>query len=107
MKNKKDKIENMIKAKKDLILREIAGESLLIPVGEAALSLHGMIELTETGAFLWKILEQEKTLEELTDCLCKEYEISRETARKDVEEFADKMMQLGIVDRTGEDDHEK
>ena len=42
-----------MRVSKELILREVAGENILIPVGKAALKIHGMICLTETAAFLF------------------------------------------------------
>ena len=43
-----------MKTNSEFILREIAGEAVLIPTGEASQNLNGMIHLTETGAFIWK-----------------------------------------------------
>ena len=36
--------------KLDFVLREIAGETLLVPAGKTALDLNGMLTLNETGA---------------------------------------------------------
>ena len=38
--------------KLDFVLREIAGETLLVPAGKTALDLNGMLTLNETGAAL-------------------------------------------------------
>ena len=43
-----------MKTNKEYVLREIAGEPLLIPTGMASQKLNGMIRLTETAAFIWK-----------------------------------------------------
>ena len=40
--------------KLDFVLREIAGETLLVPAGKTALDLNGMLTLNETGAALWR-----------------------------------------------------
>ena len=50
-----------MRVSKELILREVAGENILIPVGKAALKIHGMICLTETAAFLFGKLQEEHT----------------------------------------------
>lgn len=86
-----------MKADNNMILREIAGEYLLIPTGETALRIHGMITMTESGVLLWKRLQTEATEEELVDTILSEYEIDRETAKADVAEFLQKMLTLGIV----------
>ena len=40
------------------ILRSIAGENLLIPTGEAALEIKGLISLNESSALLFRRLHQ-------------------------------------------------
>ena len=81
-----------MRVSKELILREVAGENILIPVGKAALKIHGMICLTETAAFLFG------KLQELVDALLTEYDVDRETAAKDVREFVEQMESVGILE---------
>ena len=83
---------------KDLILREVAGEYILIPVGKAALKIHGMINLTESAVFLWKKLQEDCTEEELVQALLKEYDIDRETAAADVRERIEQMQKIGVME---------
>ncbi|MCQ2431963.1 MAG: PqqD family protein [Clostridia bacterium] len=81
----------------NLILREIAGEALLIPVGETALRIHGMISLTESGLMLWKQLQTPCTEDDLIRCILHEYDTDSKTAAADVRTFIDKMNTLGIL----------
>ena len=83
---------------KDLILREVAGEYILIPVGKAALKIHGMINLTESAVFLWKKLQEDCTEEDLVQALLKEYDIDRETAAADVRELIEQMQKIGVME---------
>jgi hypothetical protein len=46
-----------MKLKEGFILQEVAGETVVLPVGEQ-LDMNMMITLNESGAFLWKQLEQ-------------------------------------------------
>ena len=87
-----------MRVSKELILREVAGENILIPVGKAALIIHGMICLTETAAFLFGKLQEEHTEAELVDALLTEYDVDRETAAKDVREFVEQMESVGILE---------
>ena len=45
-----------MKIKREFVLREIAGDILLVPVGKTALDLNGMLTLNEVGAEIWKML---------------------------------------------------
>ena len=64
----------MMKACGEVLLREVVGEYVLVPFGETALRIHGMICLSESGACLWRALQEEQTEESLVDCLLKEYD---------------------------------
>ncbi len=68
-------------------LRELLGEYIAVPTGAAAAQLSGLVSLNESGAFLFRLLEQEQTEEKLVDALLQEYEIDRPTAQADVRTF--------------------
>lgn len=40
-----------IKIKEGFLLRKVAGDHVVVPVGEAGKVFHGMIRLNDTGAF--------------------------------------------------------
>lgn len=81
----------------DLIVREIAGEYILVPTGSAALKIHGMINLSDSGYLLWNKLQSDCTEEELVDAILEKYEIDRETATEDTKTFLEKMDSIGIL----------
>ena len=83
-----------------MVLREIAGENLLIPVGQTALKIHGMITLSESGLLLWKRLQTECTEDELVEALLTEYQVDRETAAADVKAFIRQMQEVGILEES-------
>ena len=81
------------------VLREIAGETLLVPAGKTALDLNGMLTLNETGAALWRMLPEAADAEALTQGLLQEFEgAPAEQVRADVEEFLARLRELGIVE---------
>ena len=85
--------------KLDFVLREIAGETLLVPAGKTALDLNGMLTLNETGAALWRMLPEAADAEALTQGLLQEFEgAPEEQVRTDVEEFLARLRELGIVE---------
>lgn len=76
-----------MKTNREYMLRQIAGESILIPTGTASQKLNGMIRLTETAAFIWKQVDTARDLEEITVKVREEFDIDEETARCDVHGF--------------------
>ena len=83
--------------KKELIKREIAGETILVPVGKAVYDSNGLFVLNELGAFIWELLPSVDTEEEICSAVLAEYDVSKETAARDVAEFLDKLTQLDIL----------
>lgn len=87
-----------MKISKEFALREIAGNYIVIPVGENAVNFKAMITLNETGSFLWKQLQEERTLKELLDAMLEEYEVDKQTANLDIESFIEKLRIAGILE---------
>ena len=81
----------------EFVLREVAGETLLVPIGTTTLSLDGMLVLNACGRFLWERLEAAESEDALVDALLEEYEVDRQTASRDVQEFLSELRKLGIV----------
>lgn len=86
-----------MKVSDQFILRKIADEQLLIPVGEAAIRVPGLIALSESGGLLFKKLRDGATREELVRLLTSEYDVSGQEAAADLDVFLDQMRQLNIL----------
>ena len=86
-----------MKIKLDFVLREIAGDLLLVPAGKTALDLNGMIILNEVGGEVWKLLPQVADEEELISRLLEEYDVEEAVLRKDVEAFLGELRALNIL----------
>ena len=83
--------------KKELLKREIAGDSFLIPVGKSVYDSNGMFVLTELGAFIWDLLPQAESPEDILQKVLAEYEVDEATARADIAEFLQKLQDLQIL----------
>lgn len=86
-----------MKIKKELIKREIAGDTILVPVGKTVYDSNGLFVLNELGAFIWEILPKAETEAEICEAILAEYEVTPEEAARDVEEFLQKLRSLDIL----------
>lgn len=86
-----------MKIKDGFVLREVAGQRIVVAVGKATQSFNGIIKLNESSALLWKKLENGATEEELVGTLLGEYDVTEEEARKDVKTFVDNLTKAGLV----------
>ncbi len=86
-----------MKVKMEFVLRDIAGDLLLVPAGKAALDLNGMLTLNEVGGEIWRLLPEVKDEDELVQRLLDLYEVEEEELRKDVGDFLDSLRSLRIL----------
>ena len=87
-----------MKIKKGFILRKVGGESVVVPVGEMSKTFHGMINLNETGSFLWEFFTAEHTAEEGIAALLAEYDVAEEIAKADVLRFVETLTKNGFAE---------
>lgn len=86
-----------MKIKKELVKRDIAGDTILVPVGKTVYDSNGLFILNELGSFLWDRLTGAEDEEALLQAVLAEYEVSREVALADIREFLDNLRKLGII----------
>ena len=87
-----------MKVQNELVLREIAGDYVIIPTGKTVLSFNGLITVNEVGADLWKMLQSEVSFDDLVQGILDIYDVDETTAREDIQEFLDTLIRGGILD---------
>ena len=85
---------------KGLLSRNVAGELMLMAVGEGAPAgaATGFFVLNGTGEVLWNALSTPKTEDELARLLIETYEVSFEQAVADVRAFVNDGTAQGILE---------
>lgn len=87
-----------MKIKPDFILRQVAGNAIVVAVGEASQNFNGIINLNETGAFLWEKLQNDTDEKALIAALLSEYEVDEVLAAADVAAFIEKLREADLLD---------
>ena len=82
---------------KEFVLREIAGDYIIIPTGKTVLEFNGLITVNEVGISIWNMLQNEVTFEELVQGILNEYDVEESVAREDIQEFLDELVAGGIL----------
>lgn len=83
---------------KEFVLREIAGDYIIIPTGKTVFDFNGLITLNEVGVSLWKMLQNEVTFDDLLQGVLDEYDVEPAVAREDIQEFLDQLVNRGIIE---------
>lgn len=75
-----------MKIKNGFMLRTLSEKTVVLPV-EGDLDLNMMINLNDTGRFLWEQLQKETTVDEVVKAVLANYDIDEASARSYVEAF--------------------
>lgn len=88
-----------MRLKKGYVLRDISGDKVIVGEGLEAVDFSSLLSLNETAAWLWKRAEEMGvfTPELLSEAICKEYEVSPETAYHDTVKIINRWMEEGLI----------
>lgn len=86
-----------MKISNDFMMRDIAGEKIVVPTGAAA-ELNALITLNEVAAFMWECLQTDRTPEEVGQMVLKEYDVDEETVKRDVDNFISALRYFGMLE---------
>lgn len=86
-----------MRIKKGFVLREVAGQNMVVATGEASRDFHGMIKLNNTGKDIWIGMQEGLSEMEIAKGLQEKYDIEENKALQDTKEFIGKMLEMGFV----------
>lgn len=86
-----------MKIKSNLMLREIAGQWIVVPLGERTVEFNAIMSLSESGAELWRLLEQGAQEPDLLAMLLREFDVAEDIAAADLKEFLSTLNEKGLL----------
>ncbi|MBU1050860.1 PqqD family protein [Candidatus Bipolaricaulota bacterium] len=87
-----------MKRKADFMMENVGGEYLLVPLGSQVMDINGIITLNDSGAYLWKLLEEEHTVDDLAAALAERFEVTPTQALTDVNVFLKQIGEVGMLE---------
>ena len=87
-----------MKIKDGFVIRKIAGELVIVPVGPRVVELNGIISLNATGELLWKVLQEDVDLQTLINALTAEFNVDEATAKEDIDDFIAKLSERNLLE---------
>ena len=87
----------MFKVNPDFLLREVAGEAVLVPIGEAGVFENSVISLNETCSFLWKFFQEPRSQEEAIAEARKEYSDPDGEMEQGIKDFIREYLKYGLL----------
>ena len=87
-----------MKLRGEFVVRQVADNTVAVPVEQTALQFNGMIMLNDVSRVIWESLQQETDLEQIVTAVTDAFEVSREEARSDIVEFLDKLRKIQLLE---------
>jgi len=81
-----------------MVAREIAGETILVPVRQKAADLESLYTLNETAARIWELIDGTCTLEEIRDQVMLEYDAGIEEVWQDITELIVQLREIEAIE---------
>ena len=81
----------------DLMARNIAGETLIVPIRNRVGDLPSIYTLNEVGARVWQMIDPSRSVNQIVETISDEYDVARAEAARDVVELLDSMESAGLI----------
>ena len=87
-----------MKIKDGFITRKIGDTNYAVSFDESSPIGNGMIKLSDSAFFIWQMLENEITADEILSAMKENFQADEEVLRRDIEAFITKLNELGIIE---------
>ena len=87
-----------MKLKYNFVVRNVAGQAVALAVGGDNKKFNGMIKLNSVGEYIFRLLENDITEDEIVSKLTQDYEVSAEDARTALRDFLETLKASDILE---------
>jgi len=92
-----NKWSRIFKQAENIVSREIAGETILVPIRGKLADMQNIFTLNKVGAYIWEKLDGTRSLAEIIALLLSHFEVNQEQAEQDLLEFIDHVTATGLA----------
>lgn len=87
-----------MRIKKEFIIRNIAGQDVIVATGKEAMKYNGLLTVSSTGKFILEHYQYAKDISDLVCMVLDEFDADSETVVKDVIGFTNTMLEHGFIE---------
>lgn len=82
----------------DIISREIAGETVLVPVRGKLADMQRIFSLNPMAAFLWGQIDGTQDLQAILSNVVSDFEVTAQCAESDIRELIMELLEAGLIE---------
>ena len=86
-----------MRLKKGFIMHNIGNEYMAVATGELLTDFYGYVRNNETAAEIFKMLQEETTVDDIVEAMYKKYDVDKNVLTQDVEEIIDTFRKAGFL----------
>ena len=86
----------------EFVSRNIAGETILVPIRGRAGDLDSIYNLSEVGSFIWERIDGQASIQTIVESLCEEFDVAPQVAQDDAMEFIGCLQGAGLIEPLSE-----
>lgn len=88
-----------MKIKEGFVVKELAGQYVVVALGKASKIFNGIIKLNESAKLIWDKLSDGAEKDDIVEAIMNEYDgVDRETAENDVDKFISELKGANILE---------
>lgn len=91
-------VSGAVRRSDQVVTRQLAGETVLVPIRQDQADFQKVHMLNETGAAVWEALARPRDFDELIDELAARFKADRAVIAADVRELLDDLQERGLVE---------
>ena len=85
---------NSVFIRKDIPWRVIEQEAILVDIAKG-----GVLQLNEVAAFAWDNIDGQRTIGQIIECVCDEFDVTEDRAAKDIKEYMRELLKRKFVEK--------
>ena len=93
-------MENLTKCfmkQTDCVTREIAGETIIVPIKSRVGDLDSIFTLNEVGTMIWQLIDGQRSGGQIVEAVHQSYDVEPAEVEKDTAVFLDSLEQAGLI----------
>ena len=95
--------ETQLRRREGVVLRQVAGERMLVPTVAREVDLDRLFLLNATGQFVWENLDGSRRLVQLAEAVAVRFGAAQETALADVAQFLVSLLEHHLAEHVAGD----
>ncbi len=87
----------IFKKKNEIVSREIAGETILVPISGKLADMQRIFSLNPVAEYIWNQLNGKRNLQEISDSIPSVFDVNKEQVYADVHEFIAELLKEDLI----------